>query len=248
MLTKNEILQIAKAQFALDYNFKDYDITKDTNIITENSLISGRRIYDNDGCFLKILCFNGKAFISADPKIIPWCKENLLTIDAAWLSEYPKLKAIDTKLREFGHEIADIHHYYLPKTMNEKIEIPFSIKWYEKEEINQFTNDDRFGEAFAFYKNHPDILAVAAFDGDTMLGMAGASADSDTMWQIGIDVFPEYRGKGIATTLVTLLKNEVLNRGKVPFYGTVETHFISQNVAINSGFFPVWAELYTKAL
>ena len=63
MLTKNEILQIAKAQFALDYNFKDYDITKDTNIITENSLISGRRIYDNDGCFLKILCFNGKAFI-----------------------------------------------------------------------------------------------------------------------------------------------------------------------------------------
>lgn len=81
-----------------------------------------------------------------------------------------------------------------------------------------------------------------------MLGTAGASADSDTMWQVGIDVFPEYRGKGIATTLVTLLKNEVLNRGKIPFYGTVETHFKSQNVAINSGFFPAWAELYTKPL
>lgn len=248
MLNKNEILQIATTQLSLDYNFNINDLTSKNNIIVENTLLDGRRIYDNDGCFLKILCFNGKAFISADPKILPWCKEKLLTTDAAWLSEYPKLKAIDNKLKEFGHEIADIHHYYLPKITHTDIKSQFSIKWYEKDDIYQFEDDNRFGEAFAFDKNHPDVLAVAAFDGDIMLGMAGASADSDTMWQIGIDVFPEYRGKGIATTLVTLLKNEVLNRGKVPFYGTVETHFNSQNVAINSGFFPAWAELYTKIL
>lgn len=79
------------------------------------------------------------------------------------------------------------------------------------------------------------------------MGMAGASADSKTMWQIGINVLPEYRGRGIGTNLVTLLKNEILNRGKIPFYGTVGSHFHSQNIAINAGFFPAWAELYSKS-
>ena len=81
---------------------------------------------------------------------------------------------------------------------------------------------------------------------DKIIGMAGASADSETMWQIGIDVLPEYRGRGIGTNLVTLLKNEVLKRGKIPFYGTVESHLNSQNIAISAGFFPAWAELYSK--
>ena len=67
------------------------------------------------------------------------------------------------------------------------------------------------------------------------------------MWQIGIDVFPEYRGRKVGTNLVTLLKNEILKRGKVPFYGTVNSHFHSQNIAMNAGFFPAWAELYSKA-
>ena len=46
-----------------------------------------------------------------------------------------------------------------------------------------------------FDKNRPDMLAVAAIDGDKIMGMAGASADNKTMWQIGIDVLPKYRGQ-----------------------------------------------------
>lgn len=92
------------------------------------------------------------------------------------------------------------------------------------------------------------MLAVAAFDGDKIMGMAGASADSKNMWQIGIDVLPEYRSKRIGRSLVALLKNEILRRGKVPFYSTSGSHFHSQNIAINSGFFPIWAELYSKRI
>ncbi|SFD37641.1 GNAT family N-acetyltransferase [Clostridium uliginosum] len=247
MYTKTEILQIAKAQLALDYNCQMSDFEKEKNTIVKNNLIDGRRIYDSDGCFFKILCFGNKAIISTSPIIIPWCDEKLLNRDAAWLFEYPKLRVIDKKLQEFGHEIADVHHYYLPNPNVSCIEPITSVKWYEYEDILQFENDDRFGEAFAFNKNYPDVLAVAAFDGDNIIGMAGASKDSKTMWQIGIDVLPEHRGRGIATNLVKLLKNEILKRGKIPFYGTVESHFHSQNTALSAGFFPAWAELYSKA-
>ena len=76
--------------------------------------------------------------------------------------------------------------------------------------------------------------------------MAGASSDSSSMWQIGINVLPEARGRQIATMLVSLLKNEVLSLGKLPYYGTAMSHIISQRVAIKSRFLPAWSELVTS--
>jgi GNAT superfamily N-acetyltransferase len=247
MYKKTEILEIAKSQLALDYNCQLSDFEKEKNTIVEKNLMDGRRVYSNDGCFLKILCFGGRAIISATPIIIPWFEEELMGKDAAWFFEYRKLRAIDKKLEEFGHEIADVHHYYLPNINGPSIDTITNVKWYESEEIFEFENDHRFREALAFDKNHMDMLAVAAFDGNNIMGMAGASADSKTMWQIGIDVLPEYRSCGIGKSLVILLKNEILKRGKIPFYGTVESHFHSQNIAIGAGFFPAWAELYSKS-
>jgi len=61
-------------------------------------------------------------------------------------------------------------------------------------------------------------------------------------------VLPEYRGKGIGTNLVALLKQEMLKCGKISFYGTSVSHIISKNVAINTGFFPAWTEVYSRKL
>ncbi|WP_142412870.1 GNAT family N-acetyltransferase [Hathewaya massiliensis] len=246
MRSKADVLEVAKAQLSLDYNCLISDFDKRENAVVENKLIEGRRIYESDGCFFKVLCFGGTAIISTEAKMISWCEEKLLKRDAAWFFEYPKLREIDKKLQGFGHEIADVHHYYLPKLNKVETNPTINIKWYEYADILQFKGDNRFQEAFAFDKNHPDMLAVAALDGSNIMGMAGASSDGKTIWQIGIDVLPQYRGRGIGTNLVALLKNEVLRRGKVPFYGTAESHIYSQNIAINAGFFPAWAELYSK--
>jgi RimJ/RimL family protein N-acetyltransferase len=243
MYTKTDVLEIAKQQLALDYNCKVSDFNKKGNIIVENKLNNGRRIYDSDGCFFKAACFCGKVIISASPEIIPWCQERLIKSSSAWFFQYLNLRAIDKKLQEYGHEIVNAHHYYVPDPVVRDVKPITELRWYEQEEILQFKDDDRFQEAFIFDKNNPDMLGVAALDGDKIIGMAGTSADSKNLWQIGIDVLPEYSGRGIGTNLVTLLKNEVLKRGKVPFYGTVESHIYSQNIAIYAGFFPAWAEV-----
>ena len=82
------------------------------------------------------------------------------------------------------------------------------------------------------------------FDQEAMAGMAGASEDGAYLWQIGINVVPECAGKGLAAELVRSLKNEIIRRGKVPFYGTSESHTISQTVALKAGFVPAWTEIY----
>ena len=53
-------------------------------------------------------------------------------------------------------------------------------------------------------------------------------------------------GQGLGHRLVRTLKEEVLRRGKVPFYGTSESHTLSQTVGLKAGFVPAWTEIYVE--
>ena len=114
--------------------------------------------------------------------------------------------------------------------------------------MEQFRGDDRFGEAFIFDDMPKDEIGIGAYKDGKILGMAGATSDSDMMWQIGINVMPDAEGLGIGSMLVAIIKNEILDRGKLPFYGTSMSHIASQRVALAAGFVPAWAELYCEAI
>ena len=62
------------------------------------------------------------------------------------------------------------------------------------------------------------------------------------MWQIGIDVLPEYRRHGIASALTARLASEILKMGKVPFYCCAWSNISSVRNTIKSGFRPAWVE------
>ena len=97
-------------------------------------------------------------------------------------------------------------------------------------------------------RKHLDVLGVGAYDGDRLVGLAGASADCDTMWQIGIDVLPAYRRQGIASALTSRLAVEILMRGKVPFYCAAWCNIKSVRNALRSGFRPAWVEMTAKSV
>ena len=86
------------------------------------------------------------------------------------------------------------------------------------DEIAPFYGDARFPNAIAYPEPcpaRPDRIAVIAVGGDTIMGMAGCSEDAPHWQQIGIDVLPEYRARGIGSCLVTLLKNKIIETGDV---------------------------------
>ena len=93
-----------------------------------------------------------------------------------------------------------------------------------------------------------DVLAVGAYDGDKLVGLAGCSADADEMWQIGVDVLPEYRRNGIASAITSRLALEILERDKVPFYCTAWSNIRSVRNAVKSGLIPAWAEMTIKPI
>ncbi len=129
------------------------------------------------------------------------------------------------------------------------------LLWFYDDEIREFGNlhrgegkDGLFPHSLAYSKTQPDRIAVAAVDNGKMVAMSGASEDGKYLWQIGIDVDPEYEGMGLAKYLTSLIRDRILSFGKLPFYGTSESHSLSMDVAIRSGFFPAWTEVVVKEI
>lgn len=77
---------------------------------------------------------------------------------------------------------------------------------------------------------------------------AGASADSPSFGQIGINVNKNFEGRHIATGLVSMLKADILKKEIVPYYGTSFSNLASQHVAAKAGFEVSWVELLTERM
>lgn len=259
-MTEIEIKEIWYSQLALDYSCSIEDLKSPHIILAKKEYRLGRRIYSGDDCFLKILILNGKLVINGENEaFLEQHKEYFNYACADWFFEPDSIRELDRILAKEGHIIADYHHFYLPSMDSVKRAdkpadaSPVSsaagkLCWYEEEEIERFRGDGRFSQALAFSSQSPDTLAVTWEEEGKILGMAGASTDSKKMWQVGINVLPGNEHRGLGTYLVTQLKDEILKRGRVPFYGTIESHILSQRVAVGSGFIPAWAELYTRRI
>lgn len=236
-------------QLALDYCCTSEDVRGRLSHFAEFRPLEGRRRYREQlPCYLKIAAVNGKLLVAGRPDIVAWCRERYADCGSAWFFEPDRLRELDERFRRDGFHIEMVHPFFLPAGRSEPRTEGLALRWFEGEEIERFRGDARFDEAFGFCAEAPDVLGVAALRDGQFLGMAGASADSPIMWQIGINVSPEERGRGLAKALVALLKNEILRRGVLPFYGTAMSHIASQRVAIGAGFVPAWAELVTAPL
>ena len=104
----------------------------------------------------------------------------------------------------------------------------------------------QWSNALCDQRKELDVLAVGAYDGQKLVGLAGCSADCEEMYQIGVDVLPEYRRKGIAAALTSRLALEVLKRGKVPFYCAAWCNLKSVRNAVKCGFRPAWVEITAR--
>lgn len=252
---KKRIRELFAAQMQIDYCCDEKQLYSTENEYTVRELQEGRRRFKKDDAILKVLCINGKCIFSGKEEILEECQATFKDLNGAWMSQYKYLYWLDDLLLDHKYFLEDLHHYYLPLGQEllseEEMEVlskEYEVRWYEKDDIEQFRGDKRFEHAYSFLPDAPDVLGVAVLKDGEIHGMAGASADSDVMWQIGIDVMPESKGRSLGPFITILLKREILKRGKLPYYGTVESHIQSQKVAVKSGFLPYWAEINSAPL
>lgn len=160
--------------------------------------------------------------------------------------EAPNIYLLDKMLSPFSLRTCYMAEYFLPDLnylklqkcdCETKVLMPDDFK-------NLYTA--QWSNALCSERKELDVIAVGAYDGDILVGLAGASADCEGMYQIGIDVLPEYRRRGIAAALTSRLALEILNMGKVPFYCAAWCNIKSVGNAIKCGFRPAWVELTAR--
>jgi GNAT superfamily N-acetyltransferase len=245
-MTNQEILKIAMAQSASDLCADASDFEKSENVV----VIS----YENDRArkYLKLpfscqLVSYGNNVVAAVSDEFREIAENYINkYPTEHLFETPNLHVLNDALMKKGQKICFMAEYFLPD-MNalRPLDCPYELRVLTQDDFSDLYLSE-WSNALCAARRHLDVLGVGAYDDGKLVGLAGASADCDTMWQIGIDVLPEYRRQGIASALTSRLAIEILLRGKVPFYCAAWCNVKSVRNAIKSGFRPAWVEMTAK--
>ena len=245
---RNEIAEAAAVQLSHDYACNKEDFFRLENKAVISQLKEGRRHFREEKDFFKIATMGRNAVASVDPVMFDFTSDLLKKSEGIRLFDGKSIYYINKELEKHNKTIGIISQFYLPFTPYKQLKNNgFKFKVYEEDDIhNELYNHKGFTNAIMYEDNgaRRDVLAVCAVNADKIIGMAGASCDSERFWQIGIDVLPEYRGLGIASAIVSALTVEVFMRGAVPYYGTWSGNIASQNVARKSGYYSAWSEMF----
>lgn len=230
-------------QLAIDYGCTVADFCGKETLVTQLRQDDQARKREEPG-ILSILSYRGKLVISAAPELMDWSRSVLAKrCSAQWCFEAGSLISIDRKLQEFGYEIDQVHLFFTPKYMPPTPVHP--VRFLHSREIAELEDDERIDEAFLFEDYIDDVLGAAIYgDAGTLLAVAGATANSERMWEMGFNSFAQ--GKGYAVSALSALTREILDLGKVPYAGTALSHTASQNVSLRAGLVPIFCELTTR--
>ena len=245
-MTQQEILRIAMRQSAADCSCAEEDFRRDTNVIVESKPSEDASRYMS----LPHIC----AMFSYGTNVVASCRADLIPEVTAFVNaaekhyrcfETPAIYDLNRILRKADARVTWMHTCFLPdlKTiLGTDYACPFEMRELHPEDFEELYVPE-WGNALCSDRKQLDMLGVGAYDGGRLVGLAGCSADCPDMWQIGIDVLPEYRRKGIASALTGRLAQAVLERGKVPFYAAAWANVLSFRNAFRSGFRPAWVAL-----
>lgn len=243
------ILRTAMEQSAVDLSCEPEDFCSAGNKVVISRKNENARQYLELPFFFQIVSYGNNVLASVSEDFAPFAEKYINQYGAVRSFETPAILALNDKLMKYGHKVCFMARYYLPVPELIKplpLDCDFALRVMEKPEFEEYYLPE-FGNAICAEHSEKDVLAVGAFDGSTLVGLAGASADCESMWQIGVDVLPEYRRRGIASAVTSRLALEIMHVGKVPFYCAAWSNVRSARNAVKSGFRPAWVELTAKS-
>lgn len=248
-MTNAEILDIALAQSANNCCCAPEDFFSTENVVRASSTRDNLPAYFE----LPMVC----DLVSYGSNVVACCREELVEPVAVWLGtldavhdafETPELYRLNELLAPLNARVQYQAEYFLPDVdavMAAERPCPLELRVLGPDDFRELYVP-AWSNALCDKRPQLDVLGVGAFDGETLVGLAGCSADCAQMWQIGIDVLPDYRRQGIAAALTNRIARETFDREMVPFYCAAWSNVRSVRNALASGFKPAWVEVTAR--
>ncbi|MGZ9584257.1 GNAT family N-acetyltransferase [Paenibacillus marinisediminis] len=250
---KKCVIQSVQSVLAADLSCSTHDLLSDHVSVHRAEQHAGGFRFPYREQSLSILTLGKGAAISCNEERMAWAQHELGQISRDQLFSVHTMGRIDNYLRQNNQYLAgpDLKYVCTIEDLRD-LNIPrdVTITIHDCHTVSSLYAHKQFQHALTFNPNsdRPDMLAaVAEYKGATV-GIAGASADCDTMWQIGVDVLPEYQGLGIGKAIVGRLTRAILEEGIIPYYSTSLHNLQSRQLAVSLGYWPAWMQLYARYL
>lgn len=245
-MTNEEIWRIALQQSAYDCNCRPEDFLSGESIVTSSRSDDRARKYLPLPFACDLVSYGNNIVAQTSEELAGAVGEYIRKYPTEHCLETPHLHALEEILRPHGLKICFMAEYFLPD-VNALKELPCD---YELRVLHQADFAalylPEWSDALCEERKELDVLGVGAYDGEKLVGLAGCSADCEEMYQIGVNVLPEYRRHGIAAAVTSRLALEILKIGKVPFYCAAWCNVKSVRNAIKCGFRPAWVEVTAR--
>ncbi len=244
--TNQEILHIALRQSAVDAGCKPEDFLRGENVVVTSRADPGARKYLELPFAAHLVSYGSNIVASTADQCRELVSSYINRFPPEHCFETPNMHVLNDGLERFGLRVCHMAEYFLPDVDSLRVlDGPLPTRLLGREDFGPLYVPE-WSNALCEKRRELDILGVGAYDGERLAGLAACSADCGDMWQIGVDVLPEYRRRGLAPALTSRLALEILARGKVPFYCAAWSNIKSVRNAIRSGFRPAWVEMTAK--
>lgn len=206
------------------------------NFLNDNNIITLRK--DNSESFFSMFCFGYAAIANIPECMYDWCNNFLNNHKGFRCFDGIQLIEISKELAKYNFSIS-CGQAMLPdlSVKNQLPDTSYRLQLFKRHEMNQLKNSsiDSINEETEF--------AYAAFDADKIIGIAPANSCGDNIFEIGIDVLPEYRRGGIASALTMKLTEELLKQDKIPYAITAWSNIASRGVLHRCNYYPSWVRM-----
>jgi GNAT superfamily N-acetyltransferase len=242
--TLNDVKKVLAADFAC----RESDIDNSGVFIHEAKELPGRRRFPFRQKAFGVATMGRGILISCSLERMGWVDANLSRLNRDDFFCPDTIKLMNDYVKPDGQYLAgpDIKHICaknlfrpFPPPEGVQIEIVEDIKEIRKYLGPQFPNN-------LSYSNNPIMVAAVAKVNGEIAGLSSATADTDTMWQIGVDTLEQFRKRGIGKAAVSAVTEYLLEHGAIPYYSTFEENIASRALAAALGYKAAWVELYAR--
>lgn len=224
-------------QLMNDFSINEQSLHNNTNHFTVNQSNLGFLTYNNNKLAINVLA-NKILFRSSNDKLIDILKDEYKDYPPAWFFEFSNILKLQDILSKFDMSIKNIGPIYVPDQKFKRIESHYNFTRIDRSDFNNFKDISNMCFAFddGYYK---DKEALAFYDKDRLIGLAGVNINSKYLWEFGVEKFSydkEY--KDIMPIIVNNLAHLVIkeNPSISPIYTTQFSHIKSINLANKAGF------------
>lgn len=175
---------------------------------------------------------------SSDENLLEELEKEYNDYPAEWFMETPNLLKLENILKNYKMTLKNMGPIMGPSRSFKKIESPYEFTRIKEEDFSKFKGVTK--HAFSFDNGiWKDRLALAYYDKEKLIAIAGANQNSKYLWEIGVEKLaqnPKYQNlsSDLVNNLVNIAREE--NPEITVIYSTQFSHVKSMNVAVRAGY------------